>query len=233
MKILAVVPARGGSKSIPLKNIAPLAGKPLISYTLTCAKSSSFIHRVVVSTDHHLIEKVSRSYGVEVIVRPDYMATDEASTHSVILHAVSTLALQGYCPDAVITLQPTSPLRTVNHIDDACSVFASDPSADSLVSCVYVPHIFTPCSIMRSDDNGYLYPYLTAPQPNRRQDKEIFFARNGAAIYITRTKKLSEYIYGGRLIPFLMDEYSSLDIDTPADLAEAERRLSEVCLITP
>lgn len=228
MRILAVVPARGGSKSIPLKNISLLAGKPLITYTLDCAKSSSCVDRIVVSTNHCGIADISLACGVGVIKRPEILSTDCATTHSAVLHAVQTLALESYFPDAVITLQPTSPFRNTCHIDDACSVFASDSSADSLVSCVQVPHIYAPCSIMMPDNDGYIYPYLASPQPSRRQDKPLFYARNGAAIYITRANKLSEYIFGGRVIPFLMDHYSSLDIDTPEDLAEAERRLSNL-----
>jgi CMP-N,N'-diacetyllegionaminic acid synthase len=225
MRILAVVPARGGSKGIPLKNIAPLAGRPLIAYTLAAAQAAQSIERVVVSTDNAEIAKVCRDLGSEVLIRPAELANDHATTRAVLLHVLETLAAGDYHPDAVMTLQPTSPLRTASHIDESAATFAADSQADSLVSCVPVPHLHHPYSVMRRTGDGYLEPFVDAPQPTRRQDKEPAFARNGAAIYITRTSKLSEYIYGGRLIPYIMDDEVSLDIDAPEDLVEAERRL--------
>jgi CMP-N,N'-diacetyllegionaminic acid synthase len=116
-------------------------------------------------------------------------------------------------------------LRTVRHIEEAAALFASDPRADSLVSCIEVPHIFHPLSVMRRTAEGYLEPFLPAPQPHRRQDKQTVLARNGAAIYITRTARLSEYVFGGRLMPYPMDADSSIDIDTLEDLIVAERLL--------
>ena len=99
-----------------------------------------------------------------------------------------------------MTLQPTSPLRSAGHIDAAAELFESDVAADSLVSCIEVPHIFHPCSVMRKGDDGYLRPFFDSEtSPTRRQDKELVFARNGAAIYITRAGRLREYIFGGRL----------------------------------
>lgn len=225
MRILAVVPARGGSKGIPRKNIAPLAGRPLIAYTLAAVQAAQSLERVIVSTDDAEIATVCRDLGAEVLMRPAEFADDHATTRAVLLHVVEALAADGYHPDAVMTLQPTSPLRTPRHIDEAASMFAADPQADSLVSCVPVPHIYHPYSVMRRTGDGYLEPFVDAPQPTRRQDKEPAFARNGAAIYITRTVRLSEYIFGGRLIPYMMGEDESIDIDSPVDLVAAEQRL--------
>jgi CMP-N-acetylneuraminic acid synthetase len=125
-----------------------------------------------------------------------------------------------------MTLQPTSPLRRAEHIDAAIRAFAADPHADSLVSCLAVPHIFHPLSVMSLDPTGYLRPFLGASGPTRRQEKEAVFARNGAAIYITRTPKLADYVFGGRLLPFFMETSDSLDIDTEEDLATADSLLS-------
>ena len=105
----------------------------------------------------------------------------------------------------MLTLQPTLPLRTAQHIDEAAALFAADPGADSLVSCVAVPHIFHPLSVMRRTPEGYAEPFLRAPQPLRRQDKPQVLARNGAAIYITRTSRITQYVFGGRVIPYLME----------------------------
>lgn len=226
MKILAVIPARGGSKGIPHKNIALLRGRPLIAYTIDAARAATSLERIVVSTDDAEIAAVSRSLGAEVVMRPAELARDETVTLTVLQHVVAELAGTGYRPDAVMTLQPTSPLRTSTHINEAARAFADDASADSLVSCIEVPHVFHPRSVMRRTADGYLVPFLDLPQPGRRQDKEPVFARNGAAIYITRTEKLGEFIFGGRLIPYMMPEAASIDIDCPADLAAAERLLS-------
>lgn len=224
--MLAVIPARGGSKGIPRKNIALLRGRPLIAYTIDASRAATSLERIVVSTDDAEIAAVSRSLGAEVVMRPAELASDESGTLSVLQHVVAELAGAGYRPDAVMTLQPTSPLRTSVHIDEAARAFANDPLADSLVSCIEVPHVFHPRSVMRRTAEGYLVPFLDLPQPGRRQDKEPVFARNGAAIYITRTERLGTFIFGGRLIPYMMPEAASTDIDCPADLAAVERLLA-------
>ncbi len=225
LRLLAVIPARGGSKGIPRKNIYPLCGRPLIAYSIDAALQSHAVDRTVVSTDDNEIADVSRRLGAEVRMRPAALAQDDTPTRAVLAHVVAELAAESYVPDAVLTLQPTSPLRTAGDIDGAAALFEADPSADSLVSCIEVPHIFHPESVMRLTPQGYLEPYLRAPQPTRRQDKPPVFARNGAAIYITRTPRLAEYVFGGRLVPYPMDAESSVDIDTLEDLRTAERLL--------
>lgn len=218
-RTLAIVPARGGSKGIPRKNIHPVAGKPLIAWTILAAKAARGIDRLVVSTDDAEIAAVAREWGAEAVMRPAALAQDATPTLPVLRHVLDAL---GESPDAVMTLQPTSPLRTAAHIEAALAAFYADLGADSLVSVVDVPHVFHPRSVMKRGGDGYLVPYLDQPQPFRRQDKEAVFARNGAAIYLTRTVKLAEYIFGGKLIGFPMDAESSLDIDAAADLEVAE-----------
>jgi CMP-N-acetylneuraminic acid synthetase len=225
MRLLAIIPARGGSKGIPRKNIYPLCGRPLIAYSIDAAQQSKSVDRLVVSTDDDEIAEVGRSLGAAVRIRPACLGADDTPTRAVLAHVVAELEGEAYRPDAVLTLQPTSPLRTAQHIDAAAARFAADPRADSLVSCVAVPHVFHPLSVMRRTEEGYLEPFLSEPQPYRRQDKETVFARNGAAIYITRTARLADYVFGGRLIPFFMDADSSVDIDTLEDLGVAERLL--------
>jgi CMP-N-acetylneuraminic acid synthetase len=198
----------------------------LIAYTIDAARAATCLERIVVSTDDVEIAAVSRRLGIEVVMRPAELARDETETLSVLQHVVAELAGAGYRPDAVMTLQPTSPLRTNTHIDEAARAFVNDPLADSLVSCVEVPHFFHPHSVMRLTGEGFLVPFLDLPQPGRRQDKEPVFARNGAAIYITSTERLGEFIFGGRLVPYMMPEAASIDIDSPADLTAAERLLA-------
>lgn len=227
MKILAIVPARGGSKGIPRKNLRMLAGQPLIAHTIEAALAAKSLDRIVVSTDDREIAATATEFGVEVRMRPEELGRDDTTTLAVIQHHVAQFAAEGYRPDSIMTLQPTSPLRVADHIDNAAALFAADTTADSLVSCVEVPHIFHPYSVMRKDDNDYLHPFLdNHPNPTRRQEKEAVFARNGAAIYITRTARLSEYIFGGRLLAFPMAADESIDIDDEFDFVEAERLLS-------
>lgn len=225
MRLLAIIPARGGSKGIPRKNIRPLCGRPLIAYSIDAAKKATSVDRVIVSTEDDEIAAIGRALGAEVRLRPAALAADDTPTLAVLAHVVGELAGEGYRPDAVLTLQPTSPLRTARHIDEAAALFAADAQADSLVSCIETPHVFHPLSVMRRNESGYLEPYIAQPQPYRRQDKETVFARNGAAIYITRTARLADYVFGGRLIPYPMDTESSVDIDTLEDFAVAERLL--------
>ena len=225
MRILSVIPARGGSKGVPRKNLASVAGKPLIYYTIEAAHRSKLIDRSVVSTEDSEISNVCRNLGAEVVARPIALAGDLSTTREVLLHAVQELASTGYYPDAILTLQPTSPLRTAQHIDEAIRLFSSNKMADSLVSCIPLPHIYHPLSLMTYNNDGYLKPFLNLPQPTRRQDKPPLYARNGAAIYITRTDRLKEYIIGGNILPYIMDSAASLDVDTTEDLSEADRIL--------
>lgn len=228
MKILAVIPARGGSKGIHKKNITLLAGKPLIVYTLLAAKKSKSLDRVIVSTDDDEIIDICKKFNVEFLRRPNNLSGDLSMTKDVLLHVVNQLSLIGYIPDAVMTLQPTSPLRTEKHIDESILLFSQDSSADSLVSCVTVPHIYHPCSVMKKNIDGYLEGFTDSSQISRRQDKSEVYARNGAAIYITRTEKLTQFIYGGRLVPYMMDSKFSVDIDNLSDLAEAEFQINNL-----
>jgi N-acylneuraminate cytidylyltransferase len=225
MKLLAIIPARGGSRGVPRKNVRLLNGRPLISYSIAAARAATVVDRIVVSTEDPEIADISRSLGAEVVMRPAALAADDTPTRDVLEYVVAGLANEGYRPDAVLTLQPTSPLRTGRHIAEAASLFAANPGADSLVSCVEVPHVFHPLSIMRKNASGFLEPYLPQVQPTRRQDKEAVFARNGAAIYITRTGRLKDYVFGGKLLAYMMDPDSSVDIDTLDDFVVAERLL--------
>ena len=211
MKILGVIPARGGSKGILKKNIKLLNGKPLISYTIEAALNSN-LDRVVVSTDCKDIAKVSESCGAEVSIRPSELSQDETPTLTVLQNVVSRLDEQY---DAVMTLQPTSPLRDEVHINDALSLFKKNPNADSLVSVVHVPHNFLPEKLMRLNKDG-LYLSIEG-KVKRRQDMPTLYARNGAAIYITRTKRIQEYVFGGLILPFFMEKVNSFDIDDMQD----------------
>ena len=200
-----------------------LAGKPLIVWTIEAALASRLLDRVVVSTDDEEIAAVSRLAGVEVLMRPEELAADDTATLPVLQDVVARLERdEGYRPDAVMTLQPTSPLRQAQHIDEAIGLFSADPEADSLVSVVEVPHHFHPLSVMKRGESGYLENFIEQERVvTRRQEKAPVFARNGAAIYITRLGSLKGFVFGGRLLPYSMSAEESVDIDEPADLERA------------
>lgn len=180
------------------------------------------------STDDPEIADVSRTAGADIpFLRPKSLARDETPMGKVLVHCVTKLAeLENYVPDVVVTLQPTSPLRTGAQIDEALQIFEAHPDADSLVSCVRVPHHFHPTSVMKLNNTGYLEPYLELETVTRRQDKTPTFARNGPEICITRAEKLDDYVFGGRLIPYFMESREIVDIDDFSDLQRAESILT-------
>jgi len=209
MKILGIIPARGGSKGIPKKNIKILNGKPLIAYTIEAALGSN-LNRVIVSTDCEEIASISKEYGAEVMMRPSYLSEDQTPTLPVLQNLVSELEEKYY---AVMTLQPTSPLRTVEDINKSIEIFKNDEEADSLVSVVEIPHNYMPEKSMFFDGN-----YLSGNNKiKRRQDISTIYSRNGAAIYITKTEKLHKYIFGEKILPYFMKKINSFDIDDMED----------------
>lgn len=226
MKVLGLIPARGGSKGIPRKNVAPLAGRPLIAYTCEAARSSRLLDRVVISTDDEEIVRVARDHSTEApFIRPAALAADDTPMMDVIRHAVAELGRQGYAADAVALLQPTSPLRTSEHIDGAIELLQSS-GADTVVSVMRVPHSFNPSSLMHMEGR-YLVPNDPA-SALRRQDKPMLFARNGPAILILTNNAIENGApYALKVAGFEMSAADSIDIDTPDDCLLAEFRLAQ------
>ena len=215
MKILAVIPARGGSKGIPRKNIKIVGGKPLIAWSIKAAKNCSLIDRVVVSTDSQEIADIAKTYGAEVIMRPAEIAQDKTPMDPVIEHVVSALEENGYSPDAVMLLQPTSPLRTASHLDGAIQVFLNG-NFDSLISIFRIYN-----NRHEIDKNNLLTPTFTKSKNRNERPPAIF--ENGA-IYISTAPLIKEgRIRGDRIGYYEMDQYSSVDIDEPRDLVVAEQ----------
>lgn len=215
MNILGIIPARGGSKGIPKKNIKDLKGKPLIAYTIEAALKSNLTD-VIVSTDCNEIAEISKKYNAKVIMRPANLAEDKTPTLPVLQFVIDSFD-KNY--DAVMTLQPTSPLRTIEHINESIDLFINDENVDSLVSVTEVPHNYMPEKLMHF--NG---KYLTGNEKvKRRQDIPIMYARNGAAIYITKVDKINEYIFGGKILPYFMSKLNSFDIDDIEDWKIVER----------
>jgi len=217
MKVLGFIPARGGSKGLPGKNKKLMLGKPLISYAIETALASNLID-IVVSSDDDDIIKIASQYNISVVKRPNELSGDLAPTLPAMVHAVEAMA-KNY--DAVMTLQVTSPFRTVRHINETIELFSQDDDADSLVSVVKIPHKFTDTSIMLKEGK-YIKLVDSEKIVLRRQEKPTYWARNGAVIYITRIDKIGEYIFGGKIIPYEMSKIESIDIDDIEDWLMAE-----------
>jgi N-acylneuraminate cytidylyltransferase len=221
---IGLIPARGGSKGVPNKNIAPLLGKPLLQYTLEAGFDSRVLSRLVVSSDSPEICGVAARFGAEIVDRPASLATDEAKSDDVIAHFIAAAKV---LPDApIVLLQPTSPLRTSAHIAAAMELWRS--RAPRGVISVYEPDEH-PAKSFRLDQDGFLTGLYGPDAPfTPRQMLPRGYQPNGA-IYIFSVSVFLEAncIPRTGLLPFLMDVRSSLDIDKMEDLAEAERRLQE------
>jgi len=226
MNVLGVVPARGGSKGIPDKNLARVGGRPLLAYTADAVRGSTRLTRTIVSTDDERIAACARSLGFEVpFMRPTSLAGDDVPMLPVLRHAVASLETDGFTADIVVLLQPTSPFRRGEHIDAAVT-WLERAGGDSVVSVVEVPHQFNPTSVMRIDD-GLLKPFLEGPTATRRQDKPRVYARNGPAVLAVKAHVLSEgSLYGAQTWPLVMTLEDSIDIDTEWDLRLVESVLS-------
>jgi len=221
--ILAIIPARGGSKGIPKKNICLLAGKPLIVYTIEAAQKASTLSRIVVSTDAEDIAEVALSCGVEVIYRPAHLAEDNSLTVPVIKHVLE----QGkniVKPDKVVTLQPTSPLRLGVHIDEAVDLLTKD--WDSVISVSDVEQ--TPYKMYRIDGEK-LHPFVEgAVQGGPRQQLPKVY-RDCGVVYVTWYDVLLEKnsLWGENYRAYYVAPEYAVDIDTSIDLKFAEALLNE------
>lgn len=216
MVVLAVIPARGGSKSVPLKNIRELCGKPLIAYTIESAQKSISINKLVVSTDHPQIAQVARDFSTDVIIRPAELATDEAPTEWALLHVLDELKrLYGFEPDIVLTLEPTSPFRTPQLIDRCVEVFETT-EADSVIGVVESRSCYGKII------NGK-FEFLFPGQPRRRQER-IPLYKESSTIYGTKTNILRQKksVLGDILYPVIVSEEEAIDINTPFDFEFAE-----------
>lgn len=218
-RVLALIPARGGSKGIKNKNIIDLCGKPLISYTIEAARASKYIDDVIVSTDSQLIGQVSIKYGAEVpFLRPDELASDTASTLSVVLHSIETLDSMNRQYDILVLLQATSPLRTTEDIDGALEQFEKIAEKDVVaVSIVNDPPI-----LIRTIENGVMQNLIKTDSSVRRQDMMPYYRVNGS-IYINSVSQLNNLTsFNDNPIPYIIAKSHAVDIDEYVDLKVAE-----------
>jgi CMP-N,N'-diacetyllegionaminic acid synthase len=225
--VLGLVPARGGSKGVPGKNLRPLAGHTLLEYTARAARDSGVLDRVILSTDSPEIADAGRRAGLEVpFMRPAALAADDTPMLPVIEHALAEVARSGWSADIVVLLQPTSPLRRPDHVSRAVNLLR-ETDADSVVTVVEVPRHLSPDYVMRID-RGRLTPFLPeGARVTRRQDARAAYARDGT-VYAFRRATIDRFggIYGEDCRPLVIDSSESLSIDSPSDWDEAERILT-------
>lgn len=219
-KILALIPARGGSKGIKGKNIILLSGKPLIAYAIEAALKSKYIDSTVVTTDSKEIAKVAEAFGGRVpFLRPEKLAEDKSKTIDAVLHAVKKLEENGERYHILILLQPTQPLRTPEDIDRAVELFFENGRRPLTSVSLVDDH---PLLIRSIDDSGILKPLLDCNSTCRRQDMVDYYRVNGC-IYINNIKELNiETSFNDNEIPYIMPKEHSVDIDELVDLAVAE-----------
>ncbi len=215
---LAIIPARGGSKRLPRKNILDLEGKPLIAWSIEAGLKSKYINDVVVSSDDEEILNISNKYGAITIKRPDELAEDTSSTFDTIKHTIDNMKKYDY----IVLLQATSPLRNEKHIDAAIELLESK-NADAVVSVCEMEH--SPLWSNTLPEDGNMNKFLRDDVLNKRsQDLEKYYRINGA-IYICRTDKFLEnegFFLKSNIFAFLMDRKSSIDIDEEIDFKLAK-----------
>lgn len=230
-KILGVITARGGSKSIPRKNIRDFAGKPLIAWTIDATKKSGVLDRIILTTDDKEIADVGRTFGAEVpFMRPKKLAEDKTPHLPVMQHAVKWLKEnENYNPDYVMLFQPTSPLRQPWHIKEAAKLI-KETKADSVISVMPIPHHYHPLWAFEKNESGFLRLMATKkPLYTRIHQRQLLppaYIHN-SVIYIFKTgllfDKKNPNFYGKKVVPYPMDEKYSANIDTLEEWVAAEK----------
>jgi len=228
MRILGLIPARGGSKGVPRKNIRCLNSKPLLAYTAEAALNSKRLARIVLSTEDEEIAAVGRECGLEVpFMRPADLAADSTPTLPVVKHVLESLEKLGDKFDAVCLLQPTNPLRRAIDIDNCIDLFERS-TVDSVVSVRPVPAEYNPKWVYWQDIEGRLSISTGDDEPiRRRQDLPEAYHRDGS-VYITRTEIIIDRgsLYGDHILGYEMPAEFSVNIDSEDDWVNAERRVA-------
>lgn len=225
MKVLAIIPARGGSKGVPKKNIKELAGKPLVYYTFEQAKKSKLLSEIIISTDDLEIVNIAKNYNIKApFIRPDYLAQDDTPTIEVLKHAIEFYQKQNVSYDAICILQPTTPFRDENFIDIAIEKFI-ETNADTLISVLPVPHQYNPHWIFEEVNNHKLK--IATGEKNiipRRQELPKSYFRDGSIYLIKTDIIINKDTLFGEYITFIESSADDfVNIDTIEDWEKAEQ----------
>lgn len=224
--ILALIPARGGSKGLPRKNIRPLLGKPLIAWTIEQAKASKYIDRIVVSTDDEEIAEVAKQYGAEVpFIRPKELARDDSPTIDAVLHALEFFSEKGEKFDLLALLEPTSPLRDVEDIDRGIEFLINSEDAESIVSVCKLEGAHPEFNVI-IDKKGFIKKALDGTSTfkvlRRQELKDVYFFEG--TIYISKIPSLlrKKTFYHDKTLAHIVPRWKALEIDEICDLLCAE-----------
>ncbi|WP_432775379.1 acylneuraminate cytidylyltransferase family protein [Brevibacillus gelatini] len=220
LEIVAIIPARGGSKGVPRKNIRLLAGNPLITYTINAALKSPLISRCIVSTEDEEIKKVSLAAGAEVIDRPYEFATDLASSEDVVRHVLEQLMIEGNLPNYFMLLQPTSPMRTEKHVTE-CINMSLNRNSSCTISVTEMEHHPFKCFYAKE---GTLIPFLNKESLSKpRQQLARILRQNGAMYFLDCNQFLDKKsFFVEPVLPYFMDQSDSIDIDSEQDFLFCE-----------
>lgn len=221
--VLAIIPARGGSKGLPGKNIRDVCGKPLIAWSIEQARACPEIDTVIVTTDDAGIARVAASFGAEVpFLRPEELASDIASSIDVVLHTIEFMAKKGSSYDLAVLLEPTSPLREVSDISGAIKQLLATPNCQSVVGVSQVESVH-PAFLYRVDE-GLLKPYLGVQPTNlRRQDIEkLYFLEGSVYVSFINALKAKRSFYHESTAPWIVPRYKSFEVDELIDLIVIE-----------
>lgn len=233
-QVLAIIPARGGSKGLTNKNILPLLGHPLVAYSIHAARSCAYIDRTIVSTDSNEIARLSRQYGAEVpFMRPTELATDHSRDLEVFIHAIEWLAIhQKYVPDIVVQLRPTSPVRFSHDLFNSIQQIASFEQADSLRAVT--PSPITPYKMWQIDENDIAMkpllhlPHVKEPYNEPRQNLPVIYWQTGTLDIMRRSTILNKRSMTGDIIlPYIISNLYAVDIDDAASFAKAEELINK------
>jgi CMP-N,N'-diacetyllegionaminic acid synthase len=230
MKTLYLIPARGGSKGIPKKNIKLLAGKPLICYSIDSARQLANDDDICVSTDCDEIRKVVQDYGLKVpFVRPEELSNDNSGTYGVLLHALDYFENQGVFYDRVVVLQPTSPFRTKEHLDEILLMYSDD--LDMVVS-VGESHLSPYFTLFEENEMGLLEKSKGGYFEARQQAPPIYYYNGSIYLINCKSLKKSPLHKFKKVKKYFMNDFYSVDIDTPLDWLVCEIILKEgyVCI---
>ena len=236
-EVLAIIPARGGSKGLPGKNTRPLAGHPLVAYSIAAGLQAKLVNRVICSTDSQEIAEIARRYGAEVpFLRPEHLAADESPDIDAFQHVIKELAgREGYRPDIIVQLRPTSPVRQPGQVDAGIQLLIDNPETDSIRGVT--PSPATPYKMWRID-NDLLEPLLTIdgvaePFNMPRQALPEVYWQTGT-LDIMRTSVIdSGSMTGNEIRPFVVDQEHAVDIDHLESFIRAERVISTIECVTP
>jgi N-acylneuraminate cytidylyltransferase/CMP-N,N'-diacetyllegionaminic acid synthase len=222
-KILAIIPARGGSKGLPGKNIKPLLGKPLIGWTIEQAKASRHIDDIFVSTDSREIADVAETFGIKVPeLRPPELAGDAATSASVVIYTIEKLRKEGKSFDYLILLEPTSPLRDIDDIDNSIEILINTPDAESIVGVCKVENAH-PSFLASIDSNNFLNSYTDQFKVIRRQDLMNLYFFEGS-IYVSKIDSFinCKTFYHDKCMGYIVPKYKSFEIDDLLDFRIVE-----------